>query len=76
MDGDRYVRAGMIDGRNGTRPQDDIRLSGEESARQLEAMKESLAAMRLKFDAMYELKKKKPNESEQVLRERESGMSP
>ena len=25
-----YVRAGMIDGRNGTRPQDDIRLSGDE----------------------------------------------
>ncbi|HSN46604.1 MAG TPA: DNA-directed RNA polymerase subunit beta [Casimicrobiaceae bacterium] len=44
----------------------DIRLADEEAARQLEAMKESLAAMRLKFDAMYELKKKKLTQGDEL----------
>src|SRR6187401_2536527 len=37
----------------------DIRLATEESARQLEASKESLAQLRVQFDAMFEQKKKK-----------------
>ncbi|MHB9101779.1 MAG: DNA-directed RNA polymerase subunit beta [Sulfuricella sp.] len=37
----------------------DIRLSGEDAARQLEQLKESLAQKRVEFDAMYEEKKKK-----------------
>ena len=44
----------------------DIRLSGEESARQLEQMKESLSAMRLQFDQMYELKKKKLTQGDEL----------
>ena len=37
----------------------DIRLAGEDAARQLEQLKESLAQKRVEFDAMYEEKKKK-----------------
>ncbi len=37
----------------------DIRLSGEDAARQLEQLKDSLAQKRVDFDAMYEEKKKK-----------------
>ncbi|MDD5241717.1 MAG: DNA-directed RNA polymerase subunit beta [Sulfuricella sp.] len=37
----------------------DIRLSGEDAARQLEQMKESLAQKRVDFDAVFENKKKK-----------------
>ncbi len=44
----------------------DIRLSGEESARQLEAMKESLAQLRIQFDAMYEHKKKKLTQGDEL----------
>jgi DNA-directed RNA polymerase subunit beta len=44
----------------------DIRLADEEAARQLEAMKEALTAMRLKFDAMYELKKKKLTQGDEL----------
>jgi len=44
----------------------DIRLSGEESARQLEAMKESLAQLRVQFDAMYEHKKKKLTQGDEL----------
>ncbi len=44
----------------------DIRLAGEESARQLEAMKDSLAQLRVKFDAMYEHKKKKLTQGDEL----------
>ncbi len=44
----------------------DIRLADEEAARQLEAMKDSLSAMRLQFDAMYELKKKKLTQGDEL----------
>ena len=44
----------------------DIRLSGEESARQLEAMKDSLAQLRVKFDAMFEQKKKKLTQGDEL----------
>ncbi len=44
----------------------DIRLSGEDSARQLEAMKDSLAQLRVKFDAMYEHKKKKLTQGDEL----------
>ena len=44
----------------------DIRLAGEEAARQLEAMKDSLSAMRLQFDEMYELKKKKLTQGDEL----------
>src|SRR4029453_10740728 len=44
----------------------DIRLAGEESARQLEAMKESLAQLRVQFDAMYEHKKKKLTQGDEL----------
>ena len=37
----------------------DIRLAGEDSARQLEQLKDSLAQKRVEFDAMFEEKKKK-----------------
>ncbi|BAN34460.1 DNA-directed RNA polymerase subunit beta [Sulfuricella denitrificans skB26] len=37
----------------------DVRLAGEDEARQLEQLKESLAQKRVDFDAMYEEKKKK-----------------
>src|SRR5512135_1758933 len=44
----------------------DIRLAGEDSARQLEAMKESLAQMRVQFDAMFEQKKKKLTQGDEL----------
>ncbi len=44
----------------------DIRLAGEESARQLEAMKDSLAQMRVQFDAMFEQKKKKLTQGDEL----------
>ena len=44
----------------------DIRLAGEESARQLEAMKDSLAQLRVTFDAMYEHKKKKLTQGDEL----------
>jgi DNA-directed RNA polymerase subunit beta len=44
----------------------DIRLAGEDAARSLEAMKDSLAAMRLQFDGMYELKKKKLTQGDEL----------
>src|SRR5512141_50919 len=44
----------------------DIRLAGEEAAHQLEAMKDSLAQMRVQFDAMYELKKKKLTQGDEL----------
>jgi DNA-directed RNA polymerase subunit beta len=44
----------------------DIRLSGEESARQLEAMKDSLAQLRVKFDAMFEQKKRKLTQGDEL----------
>jgi DNA-directed RNA polymerase subunit beta len=44
----------------------DIRLSGEDSARQLEAMKESLSALKVTFDAMFEQKKKKLTQGDEL----------
>ncbi len=44
----------------------DIRLATEESARQLEASKESLAALRVTFDAMFEQKKKKLTQGDEL----------
>src|SRR5512143_2364328 len=44
----------------------DIRLASEESARQLEAMKDSLAQLRVTFDAMYEHKKKKLTQGDEL----------
>jgi DNA-directed RNA polymerase subunit beta len=44
----------------------DIRLAGEESARQLEAMKDSLAQLRIKFDAMFEQKKRKLTQGDEL----------
>jgi DNA-directed RNA polymerase subunit beta len=44
----------------------DIRLSGEESARQLEAMKDSLAQLRVKFDQMFEQKKRKLTQGDEL----------
>ena len=44
----------------------DIRLAGEDSARQLEAMKDSLAQMRVAFDAMFEQKKKKLTQGDEL----------
>ncbi len=44
----------------------DVRLAGEEAARQLEAMKESLAQLRVQFDAMYEHKKKKLTQGDEL----------
>jgi DNA-directed RNA polymerase subunit beta len=44
----------------------DIRLSGEDSARQLEAMKDSLAQLRVKFDAMFEQKKRKLTQGDEL----------
>ena len=44
----------------------DIRLSGEESARQLEAMKDSLAQLRVQFDAMFEQKKRKLTQGDEL----------
>jgi len=44
----------------------DIRLATEESARDLEASKESLAALRVQFDAMFEQKKKKLTQGDEL----------
>ena len=44
----------------------DIRLASEESARQLEASKESLAQLRVTFDAMFEQKKKKLTQGDEL----------
>ncbi len=44
----------------------DLRLAGEDSARQLEAMKDSLAQLRVQFDAMYEHKKKKLTQGDEL----------
>jgi DNA-directed RNA polymerase subunit beta len=44
----------------------DIRLASEESARQLEAMKDSLAQLRVKFDQMFEQKKKKLTQGDEL----------
>jgi DNA-directed RNA polymerase subunit beta len=44
----------------------DIRLAGEDSARQLEQMKESLAQLRVTFDAMFEQKKKKLTQGDEL----------
>lgn len=44
----------------------DIRLATEESARQLEASKESLAALRVTFDQMFEQKKKKLTQGDEL----------
>ena len=44
----------------------DIRLAGEESARQLEAMKDSLAQLRVKFDGMFEQKKRKLTQGDEL----------
>jgi DNA-directed RNA polymerase subunit beta len=44
----------------------DIRLANEESARQLEASKESLAQLRVTFDAMFEQKKKKLTQGDEL----------
>jgi DNA-directed RNA polymerase subunit beta len=44
----------------------DIRLATEESARQLEASKEALAALRVTFDQMFEQKKKKLTQGDEL----------
>src|SRR5213594_2547067 len=44
----------------------DIRLASEEAARQLEAMKDSIAQTRVQFDQMYELKKKKLTQGDEL----------
>src|SRR5207237_3180006 len=44
----------------------DIRLAGEDSARQLEQMKESLAQLRVQFDQMFEQKKKKVTQGDEL----------
>ena len=44
----------------------DIRLATEETARQLEATKDALAKQREDFDAMYELKKKKLTQGDEL----------
>ena len=44
----------------------EIRLAGEESAQQLEAMKDSLVKLREQFDAMFELKKKKLTQGDEL----------
>src|SRR6187401_2410058 len=44
----------------------DIRLATEESARQLEASKEALAQLRVQFDAMFEQKKKKLTQGDEL----------
>jgi DNA-directed RNA polymerase subunit beta len=44
----------------------DIRLAGEDSARQLEAMKDSLAQLRVKFDQMFEQKKRKLTQGDEL----------
>ncbi len=44
----------------------EIRLAGEEAAQQLEAMKDSLVKLREQFDAMFELKKKKLTQGDEL----------
>ena len=44
----------------------DIRLSDEDAARQLEQLKDSLAQKRLEFDAMFEEKKKKLTQGDEL----------
>src|SRR5687767_2976712 len=44
----------------------DIRLSGEESAAQVESLKESLAQKRREFDAMFEAKRKKLTQGDEL----------
>src|SRR5207302_5107924 len=44
----------------------DIRLANEESARQLEAMKESIGQSRVQFDQMFEQKKKKLTQGDEL----------
>jgi len=44
----------------------DIRLAGEDSARQLEAMKDSLAQLKIRFDQMFEQKKKKLTQGDEL----------
>jgi DNA-directed RNA polymerase subunit beta len=44
----------------------DIRLANEDSARQLEAMRESLAQLRVTFDQMFEQKKKKLTQGDEL----------
>ncbi|MGH8802702.1 MAG: DNA-directed RNA polymerase subunit beta, partial [Casimicrobiaceae bacterium] len=44
----------------------DIRLADEDSARQLEAMKDSLAQLRVQFDQMFEQKKKKLTQGDEL----------
>jgi DNA-directed RNA polymerase subunit beta len=44
----------------------DIRLSGEESAAQVEGLKESLAQKRREFDAMFEAKRKKLTQGDEL----------
>src|SRR5207248_2106302 len=44
----------------------DIRLAAEDSARQLEASKESLAQLRIQFDQMFEQKKKKLTQGDEL----------
>jgi DNA-directed RNA polymerase subunit beta len=44
----------------------DIRLAQDDKAAQLEAMKESLAQLKIKFDAMFELKKKKLTQGDEL----------
>jgi len=44
----------------------DIRLAAEESARQLEASKEALAQLRVQFDQMFEQKKKKLTQGDEL----------
>jgi DNA-directed RNA polymerase subunit beta len=44
----------------------DIRLATEDSARQLEAMKDSLAQLKVKFDQMFEQKKKKLTQGDEL----------
>jgi DNA-directed RNA polymerase subunit beta len=44
----------------------DIRLAQDDKATQLEAMKESLAQLKVRFDAMFELKKKKLTQGDEL----------
>jgi len=44
----------------------DIRLSGEDSARQLEAMKDSIAQLKVQFDQMFEQKKRKLTQGDEL----------
>ncbi len=44
----------------------DIRLAGEDSAHQLEAMKDSLAQLRVQFDQMFEQKKRKLTQGDEL----------